>query len=257
MKRWIATQVQAAADRLGYSIAPKWRLQNLALAGHLRSLFRAYGIDAVIDIGANEGGFGRFLRLEAGFTGRVFSFEPAPATFAQLQATARDDPAWQVHNLALGEAAGTQTLNIMDYDVFNSFLTPSASQDPLQARNSVVGQQAVNVVRLEDWAQAHLAHLPDTRFYLKIDTQGYELPVLRGAGRFLDRVAACQAEIPFRKLYDGVPDYWTTLETWHAAGFDVSDMFVTSHDSAERAIEFDCVMINRRFLAARDTPNGP
>ena len=25
--------------------------------------------------------------------------------------------------------------------------------------------------------------------------------------------------------------------------------------SAERAIEFDCVMINRRFLAARDTPN--
>ena len=78
LKRWLVTQMQATADRLGYSIAPKWRLQNLALAGHLRSLFRAYGIDAVIDIGANEGGFGRFLRLEVGFTGRVFHSSRRP-----------------------------------------------------------------------------------------------------------------------------------------------------------------------------------
>src|SRR6476659_2537452 len=57
-------------------------------------------IDLVLDVGANVGQFATSLR-EKGYAGQIESFEPVSSVFQALADTARNDPRWNVHNMAL------------------------------------------------------------------------------------------------------------------------------------------------------------
>jgi hypothetical protein len=46
---------------------------------------------------------------------------------------------------------------------------------------------------------------PEDRVWLKIDTQGYEAEVLKGASRLMPRVRALECELSLVPLYDGQP----------------------------------------------------
>ena len=79
--------------------------------GQRMRLLRHYGVTVVLDVGANEGQYGRELRL-AGYKGRIVSFEPMAAPFAKLATAARSDPGWDVVQLALGEANAETEINV-------------------------------------------------------------------------------------------------------------------------------------------------
>jgi len=83
------------------------------------------------------------------------------------------------------------------------------------------------------------------RPYLKIDTQGFDIEVLRGAGASLPGVKALQTEASIIGLYKGMPQYIDTLRYLDERGFDITGLYPVSRDSALRLVEFDCVMINR------------
>src|SRR5579862_6280052 len=107
MKRFVANVV----DRLGYVIVPKWRSRDLALANRLRLIFSHFGIDRVIDIGANEGQFGTFLRETVGFSGWIHSCEPIPEIVGKLQLRKKDDAKWVIRPCALGKEPGELPIN--------------------------------------------------------------------------------------------------------------------------------------------------
>ncbi len=48
----------------------------------------------MLDVGANEGGYRRFLRKQVGLPASIVSFEPVPAVYPALTAGAAADPAW-------------------------------------------------------------------------------------------------------------------------------------------------------------------
>jgi hypothetical protein len=56
---------------------------------------------------------------------------------------------------------------------------------------------------------------------LKIDTQGYELEVLKGALRLLERVVGLQIELSFTALYEGQPLYRSMLDWLSERGFNL------------------------------------
>jgi len=85
---------------------------------------------------------------------------------------------------------------------------------------------------------------PEARsLYLKLDTQGYDLEVLRGAGRSLERIAALQSEISFIPLYAGMPAWRESIERIEALGFAVSGIFAVSREPTLRLVEADCVFV--------------
>jgi hypothetical protein len=74
--------------------------------------------------------------------------------------------------------------------------------------------------------------------------------VLRGAERSLLEVRALQTEASVVGIYKGMPGYMETIDHLTERGFDITGMYPVSRDSALRLLEFDCVMINRRFAAS-------
>lgn len=80
--------------------------------------------------------------------------------------------------------------------------------------------------------------------YLKMDTQGFDLEVVRGASATLSWVRALQTEISMRPLYQDAPSYQETLDVLIQRGFGVTGLFPIARDELMRVVEFDCVMVN-------------
>ncbi len=63
--------------------------------GRLVRMLRANGVNLVFDVGANVGQFALSLR-EAGYRGRIVSFEPLGDAWAKLHETSRNDELWEI-----------------------------------------------------------------------------------------------------------------------------------------------------------------
>lgn len=242
MSRTAEHIVSGLAERLGYSITPTWRLETRELALHLGKVFKHYAITTVFDVGANVGQYHDFLRQQVKFTGQVHSFEPQPHLAAALNRRQADDSAWTIHNLGLGSSNGDLTLNVMARDTFSSFRQPLAdAAQTFSASNTVVDSVVVPVRRLDDLFPA--TAIGGQSCYLKVDTQGFDLEVLRGAPEVLRATRALQFELAIQRLYADVPHYREMLEIVEAMGFRISGLFPITIDENLQAVEFDCVMV--------------
>lgn len=235
--------VMTTLDRLGYTLTPKWREPRLALATLTAELLARHAADCVIDVGANAGQYRNFLRTEVGYAGPVVSFEPQPELAGVLRDACAEDPAWEVHNHALGATETELTLNVMQRNVFSSFLEPDNSATPqFDDPNRVVGQHRVPVRRLDQVA----LRPPAERIFLKCDTQGFDMEVIRGAGQVLERVVALQIELGLTRIYRGLPPYHQVLAELDALGFQPAGFFPVSRNDNLSVIEFDCLLVNMK-----------
>ncbi len=198
-------------------------------------------IDSVIDVGANAGQYVSDIR-ELGYRGRIVSFEPIREVYQRLCEAARKDNRWEVHNFALGEKAGEQSINVSEDTVFSSFKRPDAYLTQTFSASNLARTETVKMIRLEDFLNEH----PEIgkSAYLKIDTQGFELEVLKGAGSWLPRIKALQLELPMRRLYDDQPS-WIAMVEWLAGkGFQVAMAKENNYDRATMSLlELDVVFV--------------
>ncbi len=231
----------AVAGRLGFEVVASWRMPRLSYARRLQGLFKHFGITSVIDVGANAGQFRDLMRGEVGFAGPIHSFEPDPALAAALARRAAADPAWTVHPCALGASAGTAAFNVMENSEYNSFHSPDARE----ARHAANGNRVARTVEVEvRTLDAAAAGFPDlAHAFLKIDTQGFDLEVLKGGNAVARQVPMAQTEVSLRKLYSGSPSMQDSIAAFGVLGFAVADLFLVSTDGGQRAVEFDCVMV--------------
>ncbi|WP_237704855.1 MULTISPECIES: FkbM family methyltransferase [Rubrivivax] len=229
------------AAHLGYAVVPAWRQPGMAQATLTGQLLRHHQVDLVLDVGANAGQYHDFLRLEAGYEGEVVSFEPQPDLAERLNARAAADPRWKVHHLALGSADAELALNVMHRGEFSSFLQPDNTGQPQFADLNRVRQTvAVPVKRLD------AIELPASdRLFLKADTQGFDLEVIRGASGILPRVKVIQTEVCVQPIYKGMPRYRDVLAELEGLGFSPAGFFAVSRSADMAAIEFDCLLVRR------------
>jgi FkbM family methyltransferase len=255
---------------LGYELIPAWRLGRRDFAQHLSDLFARVDIDLVLDVGANMGQFRDFLRHHVGYAGQIVSFEPISDIADALAERATSDSKWQVIRCALGSSAGERELNIAKSPQLSSFLAATQSGVKIidegnvlvsiDERNVVTRKEVVPVLTLagaldsiEQEAANEASHI-----YVKLDTQGFDFEILRGAEAYLSRFSALQTELSFIPLYHGSPDFCEVLPWLTARGFHVTGMYPVGRDDALRLTEVDCVLVNhdelRNRLTNRPTP---
>jgi FkbM family methyltransferase len=177
------------------------------------------GVEVTFDVGANVGQFGKALR-ERGYRGRIVSFEPITMAYEEVAAVAARDGNWEAHNLALGAEVGRAVLNVSQSSVFSSMRDQSPITVQLEPAAAVVRQEQVSVGRLDDFA----APFRGRTTFLKIDTQGYERPVLDGAREALRTLAGVQLELPVIHLYRDTWQFTDAVAYMSAAGFVISQL---------------------------------
>lgn len=240
-------------------LGDRWLAARLSLAGRqhqypeilaLRRFIRHFGVDCVIDVGANAGQYATMLRRDVGFAGTILSFEPNPGVFAALEQRAKGDPRWHCHTIALSDADGTATFNIMAADQFSSLNAPDAGQDAIfQNRNAVTRTVEVATRRLEtlwpELAARHGVSLP----LLKMDTQGHDRSVCAGAGPVLARMAGIQTELAVRPIYAGATGYRDMIAMMAEAGFAPNAFFANNKGHFPLLVEMDGLFVRDDLVA--------
>jgi FkbM family methyltransferase len=211
-----------------------------ALGDHLWKVLRFLRIDCVLDVGAHRGEYARLLR-SVGFRGRIVSFEPVSAAYADLAAAAAQDPAWEARRVALGSEEEKRTINVREPSPASSFRELSE-----YARRELPGdhratKEEVQVVSLDSVFDKLIGH--GERVFLKTDVEGWNREVLTGADVSLARVAGLQLELAAEPVYEGAPRYFEVLPELSARGFALTGIFPTAHDRFLRVVDLDCVML--------------
>jgi FkbM family methyltransferase len=231
------------ARLFGYLIVKK-KKYPLDVHMYVANLLDQLGVNCVIDVGANVGQYGRALRKN-GFKGHIFSFEPVRENYDALEKCAGKDPHWHIFNFALGSQDSTTAINVTRRSEFSSFLRPNKySQDVFQDQVSISTSEDVKMTTLDVMIPEIVRDLPAPRIYLKMDTQGYDLEVLKGAVNSINNILALQSELSVLPLYVGMPDYLQALGIFKSYGFEPAGFYPIARDTRNQAlIEIDCVMV--------------
>lgn len=145
----------------------------------LRRTAADFRAGTVLDVGANAGDYARYVRSLAP-EASIVAFEPHPRTFARLRQTA-ETHRFEAINMAVSDTVGMVTL----YDFPDTDGSTQASLDPgvimLHGGRAPVSHH-VECTTLDAFAEARNI---ETIHLLKIDTEGFDLDVLKGARRLL------------------------------------------------------------------------
>ena len=220
-------------------------------AEHIAWILRELDINCVLDVGGNVGEYGRLLR-SGGFTGRIVSFEPVSHTADRLRDAAKDDPDWHVIECALGETEEKAEITVVGgRGATSSLLDVSEFGKAWSPRLQGVAKQMVDVRRLDSVFDSAVSGMDAPRVFMKMDTQGYDLPAFRGAGERLEDILGLQSEVASVPLYEGMARLPEQIAAYEEAGFESTGMFPVTRDRKSlRVIEFDVVMIRIRGLSS-------
>jgi FkbM family methyltransferase len=153
-----------------------------------------------LDIGANHGSVSELL-LKAGY--EVYAFEPLPEAYDKLVRRLGNREGFHAFPLALGSREAEMPLHLAtdlsaDKTYEDSSVYSSLTQHSMPADLPFTSARPVMVKTLEGLHSA--GTIPQDIGLVKIDTEGYDLEVVRGMGERRYPVVAAEfwdAEIPF------------------------------------------------------------
>lgn len=225
----ISTHARRLLWRVGYDLRPALS----GLDGQRLRLLETLGITTLVDVGANDGAWALQQR-RLGFTGRIISIEPDPRCLVPLRERAARDGSWTVHAAAAGAERGSATLHRHESSLLNS----------LHAESDAAGTTVADAIEVEVRALDELLGDPAALggAYLKIDTQGHELDVLRGCPRLLAAARGVEVEFAVRDYYEGAPSRVALEELLLDAGLALASI-QTERFLDGRPIDMDAIYI--------------
>jgi FkbM family methyltransferase len=201
------------------------------------------GVEVVYDVGANVGQFGLSLRSR-GYEGRIVSFEPVGSAFAVLQVIAAKDGNWEASRCAVGASAGEAWINVSQNTQFSSILSLSQKAASIDPQSGTIGREKV-ICRTLDEMVGGGDKAPVS--LIKIDTQGFEREVLKGARLALSQSAGVLMELPIIHAYEGSWSFPEAVEYMDDLGFLPCQIDPVNYHHADpmAAVEFDCLFRRR------------
>ena len=242
MRARLNEAIQKGLRRLGYELHP-YEPGPTAYDEDLRRarLLRTEQIDVVLDVGANAGQYAQRLR-RAGYDRRIVSFEPLSEAFTALERATAGDPLWEARRLALGDEDGTADIHVAANSWSSSLLEMGERHLASAPDSAYTGTEAVRVARLDAiWDDVVR---DGERVFLKLDVQGFEMHVLRGATTRLDRVTGVQAELALTPLYQGDSPWREVVDHLEARGFELAGLEPGFEDpDTGRMLQADGILI--------------
>lgn len=236
------------AGMFGLHVARRGSSWRLVEPDQLQRFLKHFAVDCVFDVGANEGQYAAMLR-EIGYAGLIVSFEPNPTVAAIARARASRDPRWIVNEVALDSSVRRTEFNVMAASQFSSLRTAAdRSGGSFVDETRITRKVSIETVRLDDiFASLQQSHGFD-RPFLKLDTQGHDVEVVKGAVASIDRFVGLQSELALSQIYADAPDYHSALLYYRELGFRLSGLIPNNAGHFPDLHEVDCLMYNPAFL---------
>lgn len=182
-------------------------------------LLKKFNINHVLDVGANIGQFGTYLR-QIGYFGQITSFEPMSVAYDKLKQTTNNDPNWTPFCGGLGVKEESVFINISK----NSFSSSIKEILPLHLEvhpdSATESQETINLYALDSIFDKFVK--PESKVLLKIDTQGFESEVLEGAIESLNKIDIVILEMSLEPLYSDQYLFSTLFAKMKTLGFKAS-----------------------------------
>jgi FkbM family methyltransferase len=203
------------------------------------------GIKTVIDVGAHTGEFASAIRAVVPEI-QLYAFEPLPDCCRELKKKLGRNGSFQVFQVAIGEEHGRVDFWRSNFSKSSSVLKMSGLHQaafPWSAENHRI---TVQLRKLDDYVdKLKLA----SKTLLKIDVQGYEDRVLRGAVRILEQVDYVLVEVSIDSLYEGQAQFHTIYDFLVASGFSYAG------NMEQLASPLDGTILQVDALFTRPSPN--
>src|SRR5262249_30005147 len=157
----------------------------------------------VVDVGCRWGFADEWENL--GDRCEIVGFEPDPVECKRLREHYHDRPWVRIVPHALGAAAGEAPLYITRDPAGSAVYRPiddAVDRHPRLEPQRMARSEPIELIAMDDWCAENAIDRVDL---FKLDTQGSELDVLRGAERTLASVSVVQTEVEFNPMYEGQP----------------------------------------------------
>ena len=185
----------------------------------LQDLFAQMQVNLVLDVGAFVGNYAQLLR-DAGYKGRIISFEPVPASYQQLHARMHHDRLWSGQPFGLSDENREALINTFSRGDFNSLLSLKDDSEAAYALDHSNRRQIlIQLRRLDSILPELIEEIQSCRIFMKIDTQGHDASVVKGAAGVLKNIIGLQSELPAVQIYDGMTSMPAVLEYYSTCGF--------------------------------------
>lgn len=197
----------------------------------------------IIDAGANRGAMTEHF-LKQYESPEILAFEAIPELAEALKTRFSNKPNVRIINCALGEKEKKARFHI------TGNLSSSSIYKPTRENIDYHGT-ALSISRVIDVKVNKLSTFIG-KFrsidILKLDVQGYELAVLKGAGSSLKKVKVITAEVEFVPMYIGQPLFAEIDIFLRKNGFSLLNIYeIWTHEDGQ--IEAgDVVYVNKRYI---------
>tara|TARA_B100000575_G_scaffold285259_1_gene280322 strand:+ start:267 stop:989 length:723 start_codon:yes stop_codon:yes gene_type:complete len=178
-------------------------------------------INSIIDVGANNGQFAEEI-FKNGFNGYVLSFEPLKIEHSNLldKKIKMKKYNWEIaERCGLGASEKKLEINISGMRQSSSILNISEIHTSLYPKSANIDKEKISIFPLDNFYNK-ITNMKKN-ILVKIDTQGYELEILKGAKKTLDYINAIYVEVSLVELYKNQPLFDEILDYVKKAGFSV------------------------------------
>lgn len=235
----MAANLRKAKKAARLSLTPRWRsaLRHgvAATIEHDKVDFRT-DFKTVLDVGGHHGQFTLFA-LERFESARIVTFEPQSDGVELIRTVTAKESRVTIENFALGATPGTAQLNISRRSDSSSLLPIGRGQTEAFPGTEAERTETIAVETLDNLLPGEI----ERPALLKIDVQGFELDVLRGATRTLSEIDNIFVECSFIELYEGQPLIGEIIAFLAEREFELAGVFGTSYDARGRCLQTDCL----------------
>lgn len=214
MKNKLKSIINSIAKNTGYQFV-KIPSLDLDLSRGKYEWLQQLKVKTIIDIGANDGQFVRFISKVLKDV-KIYSFEPINECYLNLLKLKNEIDSLEVFNFAIGEDDNESTFFQSEFSASSSLLEMANLHTSLFPHTQNHNKKIVSVKKLD----AFRDKMPiEPRLLIKIDVQGYENKVLKGGKEFLKLADIIIIETSYFELYKNQWLFYDLNEYLYSEGF--------------------------------------